>query len=341
MSSSVLDRQIAEPCPGVGPQASAQAAASPRFPRSAGLLCCISGALSYTAANFCQRSVVGVCHPLWVTWVRAAVPAVVLAFWLLREHRRGQRVWPAPRLAAMLLANSLLTQWGGNLMFQQALEMIGMSVTVPIVFGFPLVASAALGWLLLGERVSPRAAAAIVAVILSLVSLSAGACSSSGGSVSWADRGWLVAATGIGVALAAGGSFAVSTVVMRRALAAGMAPCTVVFLVTATGLVTLGSWGFWRLGGGDLLAAGPGNLALMFFGGVCNLIGFVAFTTGLSLTNVVSANTLNASQVAASAVLGVLLFAEPAHPLLVFGAALNIAGMLCIGSPRAADTSGG
>jgi hypothetical protein len=36
----------------------------------------------------------------------------------------------------------------------------------------------------------------------------------------------------------------------------------------------------------------PASHVLMFGSSVFNLIGFVAFTTGLSLTNVVSANTL-------------------------------------------------
>ncbi len=302
-----------------------------------GLLCGLLAAVSYTAASWCQRHVAATCDPLWVTWMRASVPAVILLPWVAsRTVGRAHRL-PTPRLLLELLGASLLVQFGGNLMYQKSLQLVGMTVAVPVAFGLMLVASALLGWAFLREAVGWRTVVSIALVILSLLLLAAGVAEQSAVGDGVSQSSLRQAGAGVAVALIAGACFAVSTLVVRRATTASVPPTTVVFIVTATGLVALGAAGLWQQTAASLLHAPPADLAVMFGGGLFNLIGFVAFSTALRLTTLVSANLVNASQVAMSALVGVCWCQEPLGWLLAVGLALNVLGTLCITRIRKPD----
>jgi DME family drug/metabolite transporter len=102
------------------------------------------------------------------------------------------------------------------------------------------------------------------------------------------------------------------------------------FLISATGLVTLGGASLARLGVDGLLATPSRSFAYMVLAGTFNAIGFFALGKSLRLISVVHANVLNASQAAIAVVAGILLFDEPSSWSLALGVALTLAGLVVV-----------
>ncbi|MGA2068550.1 MAG: EamA family transporter [Thermoguttaceae bacterium] len=109
------------------------------------------------------------------------------------------------------------------------------------------------------------------------------------------------------------------------------------FLITASGVVTLGPISFCRLGTAGLPATPPGHFFWMLAAGLSNLVAFFALVGGLQLTSVIHVTMLNAGQVALSALAGMFLFPEPANRWLVLGIAMTIFGIFLIGRPAAEE----
>jgi len=320
-------------------------------PALLGTACCVASALGYTAANICMRKLadLGV-DPMWATCMKEAVTVAVVGPYLAVMALRGDS-WRLPyRWLALLVLVGLATQLGGNLAVQWAfgIEGVGIAVTIPAIFGVMLTASAVLGLVLLGESVSRRSAGAIALLILAIVLLSSGAIATSDrGEASdqkpsvEADPGekglsgpWLIAA-GVGAACLAGGVYALLTIVIRTTGSRGVPVSRIVFVITAMGVLSLGSLSLARLGPETLRHTPPEHLAWMLSAGVFNLLAFLAITKGLQLTTVVHANVLNGSQIAMGAVAGIFLFRESLSAWPLLGICLTIVGVVLIGQPQA------
>ena len=298
---------------------------------------------------------------------------VALGAWLLWQALRGRRISPSMPVLWQLVAVGLLIQVVGNLGSQWSLGIVGLAVTIPAIFGLMLTSAAVLGWLMLGERVSRRSAAAISLLLVSLVLLGIGA-EAAGRSISARDEvayDPLLVALAIGAACMAGAVYSLLSIATRHAVtsplkkgtgsettcenpakdtarevpvpflqrAAGQAtpPATVAFLITLMGVVSLGPLSLATVGPGQMLATPPEQAAMMVLAGFFNLVGFFALILALQRTTVVHANVLNASQVALAGLGGMLLFSEPPNGWLLLGIGLTIVGIISIDRPAGGE----
>lgn len=323
-----------------------------------GLSLCALSALFYTAANICMRqlSALGT-DPTWAACNKETVTVLLLGPWLLYEALRGRKVVPPRRELVIIVLVGLTLQIVGNQSVYWALGVVGLSVTIPVIFAAVLTAGSLLGWVVLGERVPRRSWLAIGVVMVAIVTLSLGAEQVGGKSQpaeqsvkgsgpsfrpalepergdSWPKNGpdpdvWLIALAVLGAA-AGGTTYAMLTVTIRTVVT-GTTRCTsLMFLITLMGTLSLGPLSLYRLGWNGLLATTTEEIVLMLAAGLMNFAGFIAITRGLQLTSVLNAAVLNASQIAMAAVAGLFLFHEPFTTLLVLGVALTIGGILLV-----------
>ncbi len=308
-------------------------------PVAAGTACCVVSALGYAAAQICLRQLDQMgADPMWVICNKELVTVVAVGPWLLCRAYRGLSVVPSVRVLMLLIAVGLAVQVGANLGVQWALSVVGLAVAVPLIFGVMLTASAVMGLMVLGERVSPRSMLAIGLLLAALALLGIATYAGNQPDEARADPvGPLKLALGIGAPCLAGAIYALLTTTIRRTVTAAVPISTVVFLTTVMGVLILGPLSAARLGPGELLETPPKHVAWMLAAGTLNLIAFLAITKGLQLTTVVHVNVLNASQVAIAAVAGTVIFAEPGTPWLLAGVALTIVGVVLIDRPEESD----
>ncbi len=295
-----------------------------------GTVCCLLSAVCYTGANICLRQLAALgADELWAICMKELVTVVTVGPWLVWRRAQGQRFAVPPATLWLLIGVALATELIGNVGVQWAFGVVGLSVTVPLIFGVMLTASGLLGWVWLGERVGARAAAAIVLITLAIVFLSRGAETVSQ-SVTHGSVRPLLVFLGVLAACVGGVVYAgLSTTIRSPAVSSLPAPL-VVFVVTATGVVSLGSLSVLRLGPNALLHTPLEQLGWMLASGSFNVVGFLLITKGLQLTTVVRANLLNTTQVALAAVAGVLLFGETVSTWLLLGLGLTLVGIALI-----------
>lgn len=139
---------------------------------------------------------------------------------------------------------------------------------------------------------------------------------------------------GIGAACVAGASFAQLGLMLRVVSSKGIASLPVVVLVTGVGAALLGPISLWRLGPSLLLQTTAQQWIYMGAAGICNLLAFLAITTGLRWTKLLRANLLNAAQVAMGALAGIVVFSESCNWAITAGVALTVIGLSLMGSPK-------
>jgi drug/metabolite transporter (DMT)-like permease len=304
-------------------------------PATVGIVLCALSALFYTVANICRRQLAALdADPTWVSCNQEAVTVILLGPWLAWQTLRGRKVMPPKHAFWAIVLVGLTLQVVGNQSVQWAMGVVGLSVTVPVIFAVMLISSALMGRVLLGEHPSPRSWAALGLVLLAIVLLTLGAERVRDVPVGTppATSGRVALAV---VAAAAGGmTFAMLTVTIRSTVT-GVTPVTsLMFLITLMGPLSLGPISVARLGVDGLLATPPEQAGWMLIAGLANFCGFMSITRGLQLTPVVNANVLTASQIAMAALAGMILFREPFTPWLASGIALTISGILLINRAR-------
>jgi len=295
----------------------------------AGVLLCVLAALGYSTVNACLRKLAVDCDQTLVIFIKETVAVVAVGPWLAWHAWHGRRLLPRGGALLVLALAGLITQLGGNLANLWALGVIGLAVALPVMSGTNLVATAVLGRIFLGERVSRQTLLAIglLFVSIALLCLAAPRASQAIGT----GPSWVLATLATGAACMAGVVYAGLVVVIRRNVTADTPTTVVVFLITAMGTVSLGPWLAVRRGP-DLLANVPlSTLGLILLAGVLNLLSFLAITKGLQWTAAARANTIMTTQVVLGAAVGVTVFGEPASLWLLLGVCLTIAGMILIG----------
>ena len=303
-------------------------------PAVAGALCCTASALSYTVASICMRHLSTECAPSWAACNKEAVSAAAAGTWLLLEALRGRRVLPSWPTMGLLLLLGLAVQLLGNLPSQWSYSKVGIAIVIAANVGTMLAASAAMGSLFLGERVSPRSIGAIALLLGSLGLLVLGA-QAAGQQISPESNPWIIAAAVAGSCFA-GVVYASLSIAVRRNVTRDTRVSVVVFAVTVMGVLSLGPISLHQLGMEEMLQTPPEHFAWMYAAGFFNLLGFLAIIKGLQLTTVVHANVVNASQVALAAIAGILLFNEPRNPWLILGVGLTALGVVLIDRPSEA-----
>jgi drug/metabolite transporter (DMT)-like permease len=293
-----------------------------------GTLYCLLSALGYTAFNVCLRFVSDKEDSAWINCVQASVGAAVFGAYLAVQAARGCRVLPPWKELLALLALGLVTQAGGVLTIW-AMSVVGVGITGTLQMGVMLAASAILGRLVLGERVSWPQIAAIAMITLSVVFLSTGAQSATDTAPDTVAP--LRVLLGIAAGVLGGLAFAVLTVGIRKTVTTTTSPEAVVFLINLMGVVAFGPWCAYQLGLDAMIHTPLRDLGVMLAAGAMNLVGFLMVTKSLQMIAVVRVNVINNGVVSVLTVLaGILLFAEPWNRDITLGIVLSIAGTLLI-----------
>lgn len=302
----------------------------PRFgPVVIGTAYCLAAAVLYTAANACLRGVAGQAYQPWVICVKEAMTVAAVGPWLLYQGLRGRPVWPAGRTLAALVLVGLAVQLVGNLGLLWALEVIGLSITIPVVVAVNLTFSAVLGRIVLRESVTPRTAGAIGVLIGAIVLLRVGA-GQTGAPASGPEQ----VAWGVGAACLAGAIFATLSVTIRKTVTGATPATTVVFVITGMGVLSLAPLSLWHLGVAGLASTPPRLMAVMLLAGAFNFAAFLSITKGYQYASVVQANVLSTSQIPLAAVAGLLFFAEPPSATVLIGLGLTVVGTLLVQPAR-------
>ncbi len=312
-------------------------------PALLGTTCCLLSALSYTAANICLRQLAGLqIEPAWTICVKEIVAVSIVGPWLLWRWLRGEQFAVPWSALGVLATAALVVQLVGNLGMQWAFGVVGLAITMPLVFGVNLAASGLIGMALFREWLSLRSVMAIALVIaaISLISVGLAHANDSLDSLPGATSTSVVL-LGLAAACATGAAFAYLGAAIRHTAKSRVPIAVTVLLVTGVGVVVLGGISWLRMGAAGMLATEPSTLAWMLASGAFNLIGFAFIIKGLQLTTLVHANVLNASQVGLGAAVGILLFQESHNPWLLSGIALTIIGIGLFDRPVTEDRSNG
>jgi drug/metabolite transporter (DMT)-like permease len=309
-------------------------------------MCCLVAVLGYSAANACMTKLSKEsCISTWAICNKELITVLVVGPFLAWQIWRGKSRFPTGRPLLILVAAGLATELIGNIGTQWGYGVVGLAVMIPANTGFLLLATAILGAMLLGERVSARNAAVLALLIAALIVLGYGishsASANGTGSQAAADASaqkpplppWKIAAA-IGVAGLCGTVYALLAIALRYSVGSKTTLSAAVVIITGIGVLTLGPLSLWEASPHVLAATSAKHYALMYTAGVCNLVALIALVRGLQLTTTLHINMLNnAGQVSLATIVGVLLFGEPCNRWLVLGVALMIAGIFAIGSP--------
>ncbi len=315
-------------------------------PAAFGTACCVMAAVFYTLSSICMRQVAALnCDPSWAVCVKESVTVLVVGPFLIYRALRGLPVFPPLKILFILILAGLADQLLGNLGWQWSVGIVGLAVTVPAAFGVMITSSAVFGRIFLGEIVTPRSMGAIALLLVSLALLSLGAESAGLTAVPSANAlivdhglppaGGLLVVEAVLVAGVAGMAYALLSIAIRHTMNAATQQSTLMVIITAIGVITLGPVSIQRLGWEGLLATPWESFVWMLAAGIFNLLGFIGLTKGLQLTPVVHANVLNASQVAMAAIAGMFIFQESPNFWLLLGVSLSVLGICLIDRPVA------
>lgn len=327
-------------------------------PHKLGTMLGIFSAVMYTGANLCLRELTD-CDPAWVSCIKAVPTSLVAGVLLLRNHLKGALWKPTSTGLMLLIGSGICTQVIGNVGWQWGLGIIGLALSAPLCFGAIIVAGATIGRFWLSERLTHRATLSIAILVTSIfvLSLGAGTASQSFRSSSVDTRddldgdqsltprdaarfeeknaspqtsgfaGWIV---GLGVLATclSGVAYAAQGAILRKSVSGSLPRSTALFILSTTGMITLGSFSLVRLGPEELLATRSSDLFLMLAAGVCNAFAFFALAGSLQLMTTLQVNAINSTQIAMGVVAGVLVKNESCTPSLFGGTALCIVGVM-------------
>ena len=282
---------------------------------SHGILLILLAAILWGTTGTSQALAPSGAHPLTVGALRLAVGGAVL---LLIALFRGQVTRNCFRHPGILLLAALLVATY-QLAFFEAVATTGVAVGTMVGIGSGPLCAGLLAFLVHSDRPDRRwliATSLAVAGLLVLFLPEPGNVSQ-------------VKTAGILLALAAGLSYAVYTLAIKRLLP-GNSPDAVIAVVFSLGAVLLAPFLFRS----DLCwALEPrGLLVVLHLGLITTALAYILFARGLSTVPAVYAVTLSLAEPLTAATLGILLLKERLTLIAVFGMALVLAGLAVLGS---------
>jgi drug/metabolite transporter, DME family len=229
---------------------------------------------------------------------------------MTRRGVRGPRWAPKPVLAAA--AGVAVYQ----LAFFAAVADTGVAVGTIVALGSAPTLAGLFEWLLDRRTPDPRwaAATALACAGVAMLALSGGDAS--------------VSLPGIGMAIVAGGSYAVYTLAAKRLLTAGHAPEAV--MAAAFGLGALVLLPALALSGPGWLLHADGIALALFLGVVPTALAYVLFARGLKRLSASETATLTLAEPLTAGALGAIVLAEPLTAMSGAGTALVLAGLLAL-----------
>ncbi len=306
---------------------------NPRTTATLGTFYCVLSALGYTTYNICLRFVSDKQDATWVNCVQASVGASIVGIYLASLALRGRPALPPWRDVFAMLALGFITQLGGILTIW-AMSIVGVSVTGTLQMGVMLAASAILGLIVLGEKVTYPQVAAIIMITASVVLFSIGTQAATEASAAESVQTAVTpfwSLLGIGAGILGGIAFAILTVGIRKMVSETTSPAAAVFLINFVGAAAFAPWCIYHVGIDAMIHTPLDSLGAMLAAGFMNLIGFYMVTKSLQMITVVRVNVINNGLVSVLTVIaGISMFAEPCNREISIGIFLSIAGTLLI-----------
>ena len=291
--------------------------------RWAGTAAGLTAAVGYTLANIALRAV-SRHDAVWISCVKS-LPTLLLTAPFAWGALRARP--PSRRALGWLLGASLAGHLVGNVAFQWSLGVIGIALSVPVTLGAIIVFGTAMGHWILGEPVTRRTQVAVGLLLAAIAVLSLGAEDALRSVRQATDRSWWLVAAGMSAALASGAAYAGLGAAIRHVVQREISIAGTMFLVAATGTVSLGMASFVRPDWSHIRACSLQDYGVMVLAGLANAAAFLALTAAYKWTRMVYINALNASQAAMAAVAGIVLFREAPTAALWIGLALTVVGL--------------
>jgi DME family drug/metabolite transporter len=250
--------------------------------------------------------------PAAVGAARIACGGALLVLFALLVRRGGGPAWAqAPVLAGAAGVAAYQAS------FFAAVADTGIAVGTIVALGSAPALTGALEWLLHGRRPSARWALATALACAGVVLLAL-----AGG----AEAG--VSAPGVGLAVIAGGSYAVYTLASKRLLTDGHAPEGVMAALFGLGAVALAP--VLLLADTGPLTSAEGLVLVLFLGVVPTAVAYVLFARGLRGLRASEAATITLLEPVTAAALGVFAIGERMTGAGALGAALVLGGLVLL-----------
>jgi drug/metabolite transporter, DME family len=248
--------------------------------------------------------------PVGVGAARILVGGALLVAVALIRRTPGPR-W-APKPVAIAVAGVAVYQ----LAFFAAVADTGVAVGTIVALGSAPTLTGLFEWIVDGRRPPGRwvAATALACAGVALLALAGGDAE--------------VTAPGVGLAVAAGGAYAVYTLAAKRLLAAGHAPGSV--MAAAFGIGALVLLPALLLSGPGWLLHADGIALALFLGVVPTALAYLLFASGLRKLSAAETATLTLAEPLTAGVLGAVVLAEPLSGPAVVGATLVLAGLVAL-----------
>ena len=292
-------------------------------------------ALGYTGTNIALRKVARAGELDWALWVACikAAPAAIGAWAAIAiQSWRGVRVLPPARLLWPLILAGLVMQFGGNGLFQFALSLGGLALSVPLTFAALIWSGAIVGRSVLGEPITSRSTIAIAVLMVSIIFLSLGA---EDAARTLADRPTRLQILGaVLAAVIAGLSYGTNGVVIRRCVTTDVSMPALLMVLSTTGVIGLGAVSLASMGPAALTDVSGEDWVVMWAAGTMNAVAFFFVTAALQRVPVTRVNLLNSAQIAMCALGGVVFFQERLTVWVITGILLTIAGIWIMERPQ-------
>jgi drug/metabolite transporter, DME family len=257
--------------------------------------------------------------PVGVGAARILVGGTLLVVVALFSGNALRGRWaPGPVLAAVAAVATY------QLAFFAAVADTGVAVGTIVALGSAPTLAGLFEWLIDRRRPEPRwaVATALACAGVVLLALAGGEASAS--------------APGIGLAVVAGGSYAVYTLAAKRLLTAGHAPEAV--MAVAFGLAAVVLLPALALSEPGWLLHADGIALALFLGVIPTALAYVLFARGLKQLSASETATLTLAEPLTAGVLGAVVLAEPTTAMSAAGAGLVLAGLLALGIRLPAPT---
>jgi drug/metabolite transporter, DME family len=249
--------------------------------------------------------------PVGVGAARILVGGALLVVVAAAMRSGPRRPW-AKRPVAAAVAGVALYQ----LAFFAAVADTGVAVGTIVALGSAPTLAGLFEWLLDRRPPDPRwaAATALACAGVAMLALAGGEAS--------------VSLPGIGMAIVAGGSYAVYTLAAKRLLTAGHPPEQV--MAVAFGLGALALLPALAASTPGWLLHADGVALALFLGVVPTALAYVLFARGLRRLTASETATLTLAEPLTAGALGAVVLAEPLTALSAAGAGLVLAGLLAL-----------
>lgn len=337
-------------------------------PSQIATLCGLFSAVGYSLTNSVLKEVAK-CDPFLVSTIKAIPTCLLLGPWMVVLYRRGEQVFPSLPITLMLIGVGLLSQFGGNVAFQEGLRYVDLAIAIPVCLGVMILTSTILGWVVLKEATTVRMIVSSIVLLTAVVILKVGTTqqeeistdqpsqkvstkqeaqkNSPSDSTMKANGGLITTSSdhskiGIGIYLIvfSGVSFSVLATAIRYGVRETVPHSTTLVILSIVGVISLGGTTIKRLGIEGILATAPIDLTFMTLAGLLNAISFLALSKALQHASVVYVNLLNASQVMMAVLIGIFYFHETLTLTLASGIGLTIVGLLIMRKKKVAPETG-